>query len=101
MDNIGLAWAALTAFAVNALSVEEPCCPHSCAACRALSTLHQEGMLESALVPYVAISGAEPDWWVFDADSGPDVPGYGKLGYFNWEWVTDRWCDPDTCEENK
>lgn len=81
------AWSPLVAHAVNSLSLEYPCCPHECAACGALLTLHECNVLDAALTPYLAGGGGWTwDWWN-DED-----------GSFNWAWVTSRWCDLTTCE---
>jgi hypothetical protein len=96
-DDKGWIWAAFTALAVNDLSVEDPCCPHSCEACAALAALHNDGALTHVLASYVKSSRVDWDWWNPDPASGPDIPGIGRIGCFRWEWVTSRWCDPDTC----
>lgn len=95
----GWIWAAFVAHAVNTLSIDYPCCPHSCEPCAALAVLHDDGGLAHALAPYVKKTGTDWDWWNPDPASGPDIPGLGRLGSFRWGWVTARWCDPETCEE--
>jgi hypothetical protein len=78
--------AGLVAHAVNSLDQDEPCCPHVCAPCAALFTLHDRGALTAAVGPYVTASGADWDWWTDD-------------NKFDWQWLLDRWCDLDTCED--
>lgn len=75
----------LAAHAINTLGqgVGE-CCPHHCGPCGALRHLHDAGILNDLLRPYVEDSGGGWDWW--DKD------------HVNMDWVTSRWCDAETCD---
>lgn len=84
-------WGALVAHAVNSLEDDpqdlDPCCPHTCGPCAALKILHDDGALDAFIRPYLEFVGGTWSWWDEDADT------------FRWNWVTDRWCDPETCED--
>lgn len=79
------AQAALIAHAINTLNTNMTCCPHGCAPCEALAVMHDLGILSAAVKPYVDLSG-EWDWWD------------GEKGEVRWDWVTEHWCDPVTCD---
>lgn len=79
-------YASLTAHAINSLDDDVKCCAHECAPCGALVHLYKTGRLSKTVKPYLVVSGFRVDWWDTDNDR------------VDWQWIADRICNPNTCE---